>query len=116
MTHAHRYPSDDPDPIDVHVGRRLREARVLRGFSHDKLAAKIGLTFQQLQKYEGGHKRITAGRHGGRDRFVTQIVADLRRLTNPDHRRAVHNLARVLPEVDTPRSRGAGRLRGAAAK
>lgn len=48
--------------VDVQVGERLRERRMLLGLSQEKLAASIGLTFQQIQKYERGANRIGAGR------------------------------------------------------
>ena len=48
--------------IDVHVGLRLRQKRQLRGLSQEKMAEGIGLTFQQIQKYERGLNRVSAGR------------------------------------------------------
>ena len=51
-----------PDEIDVHVGARLRLRRTLLGISQEKLANAIDLTFQQVQKYEKGLNRISAGR------------------------------------------------------
>jgi transcriptional regulator with XRE-family HTH domain len=51
-----------PDLIDVHVGQRLRVRRSLLGLSQEKLAEAIGLTFQQIQKYERGVNRVSAGR------------------------------------------------------
>ena len=51
-----------PDSVDVHVGQRLRVRRSLLGLSQEKLAEAIGLTFQQIQKYERGMNRISAGR------------------------------------------------------
>jgi len=51
-----------PDPVDKHVGQRLRVRRSLLGISQEKLADAIGLTFQQIQKYERGANRISAGR------------------------------------------------------
>jgi len=51
-----------PDPVDIHVGQRLRVRRSLLGLSQEKLAEAIGLTFQQIQKYERGLNRISAGR------------------------------------------------------
>jgi transcriptional regulator with XRE-family HTH domain len=48
--------------VDVHVGQRLRVRRSLLGLSQEKLAEAIGLTFQQVQKYERGMNRISAGR------------------------------------------------------
>ena len=50
------------NPIDEHVGRRLRLRRNLLGMSQQKLAKAIGLTFQQVQKYERARNRIGAGR------------------------------------------------------
>ena len=51
-----------PDGVDRHVGQRLRVRRSLLGMSQEKLADSIGLTFQQIQKYERGLNRISAGR------------------------------------------------------
>ncbi len=51
-----------PNPIDVHVGRRMRLRRTLLGITQEKLGEAIGLTFQQIQKYERGTNRIGASR------------------------------------------------------
>ena len=51
-----------PDPIDIHVGARLRMRRLLVGLSQEKLGAALGITFQQIQKYEKGANRISASR------------------------------------------------------
>lgn len=51
-----------PDPIDVHVGSRLRLRRMILGVSQDALGRSLDLTFQQIQKYEKGANRIGAGR------------------------------------------------------
>src|ERR687887_971680 len=51
-----------PNPIDVHVGSRIRLRRTLLGMSQERLAEAIGLTFQQVQKYERGANRIGASR------------------------------------------------------
>ncbi len=51
-----------PHPIDVHVGGRVRLRRTMVGMSQDKLADSLGLTFQQIQKYEKGVNRIGASR------------------------------------------------------
>jgi transcriptional regulator with XRE-family HTH domain len=53
---------DRPDPIDVHVGQRLRLRRNLLGMSQQKLGDAVGLTFQQIQKYERGANRMGASR------------------------------------------------------
>lgn len=51
-----------PNPIDVHVGNRVRLQRMLIGISQEKLGERLGLTFQQVQKYEKGINRIGASR------------------------------------------------------
>ena len=51
-----------PNPIDVHVGSRVRMRRLMLGMSQEKLADALGLTFQQVQKYEKGANRISASR------------------------------------------------------
>ncbi|MFN3077551.1 MAG: helix-turn-helix domain-containing protein [Alphaproteobacteria bacterium] len=57
-----RTASGSPNPIDVHVGGRVRLRRTLLGMSQEKLGDAIGLTFQQVQKYERGANRIGASR------------------------------------------------------
>ena len=51
-----------PDPIDIHVGSRVRLRRTLLGMSQEKLGRALGLTFQQIQKYERGANRIGSSR------------------------------------------------------
>jgi transcriptional regulator with XRE-family HTH domain len=51
-----------PNPIDKHVGSRLRMRRMMLGMSQEKLGEAFGLTFQQVQKYEKGMNRISASR------------------------------------------------------
>jgi transcriptional regulator with XRE-family HTH domain len=51
-----------PSPVDQHVGRRLRMRRLMLAMSQEKLAAALGLTFQQVQKYESGANRMGASR------------------------------------------------------
>lgn len=48
--------------IDIYVGKRLRAARLLAGLSQEKVAEILDLTFQQIQKYENGKNRISAGK------------------------------------------------------
>ena len=59
---AHGRGSGKPNPVDVHVGSRVRLRRTLLGMSQEKLGEAIGLTFQQVQKYERGANRIGASR------------------------------------------------------
>ena len=51
-----------PNPIDKHVGSRVRMRRILLGMSQEKLGEALNLTFQQVQKYEKGTNRIGASR------------------------------------------------------
>ncbi len=57
-----RLPPGTPNPVDVHVGSRVRLRRTLLGVSQEKLGDAVGLTFQQIQKYERGANRIGASR------------------------------------------------------
>src|SRR5712671_2327965 len=57
-----RQKGDKPSPIDIHVGSRVRLRRNMLGLSQEKLGGAIGLTFQQVQKYERGANRIGASR------------------------------------------------------
>ena len=52
----------NPNPIDIHVGNRVRMRRMLVGMSQEKLGEALGLTFQQVQKYEKGANRVSASR------------------------------------------------------
>ena len=61
-----------PNPIDVYVGNKIREARVLQGMSQTSLAEMIGITFQQLQKYENAHNRVSCSRL-----FAISLVLDV---------------------------------------
>ncbi len=54
--------SEIPHPVDVHVGQRLRLRRALMGLSQERLAELVGVTFQQIQKYERGANRIGSSR------------------------------------------------------
>ena len=72
-------------PIDRHVAKRLRAARIKKGISQIEAAAVLGISFQQLQKYESGSNRVTAGklfllaRFYGKSLnwfFVGHVVAD----------------------------------------
>jgi transcriptional regulator with XRE-family HTH domain len=53
-------PGSGPDPIDVSVGARIRLARKTLGLSQQALAESVGITFQQVQKYERGANRVSA--------------------------------------------------------
>lgn len=51
-----------PNPIDIHVGSRIRLRRNMLGMSQEKLGEALGITFQQIQKYEKGANRVGASR------------------------------------------------------
>ncbi len=57
-----RNPTGRPNPVDIHVGGRVRQRRLLLGMSQTNLGDALGLTFQQVQKYERGTNRIGASR------------------------------------------------------
>ena len=51
-----------PHPVDVHVGKRIRHRRWLAGVTQQQLAERVGIKFQQIQKYETGANRVSASR------------------------------------------------------
>lgn len=55
-------PRNPPNPIDIHVGSRLKLRRTMMGMTQEKLGDRLGVTFQQVQKYEKGTNRIGASR------------------------------------------------------
>src|ERR1700722_12921568 len=69
-----------PDPIDIDVGARIRTRRVFFGLSQTKLANALGLTFQQVQKYERGDNRVSASTlvrvAGALDTSVAALVGE----------------------------------------
>ncbi len=58
----HIIAKDGPHPIDVHVGSRVRLRRTLLGMNQTQLGEKLGIAYQQVQKYENGVNRISASR------------------------------------------------------
>mgnify|MGYP005848859081 CR=1 FL=1 len=59
---AKKYSSLHPDPIDKTVGANIRKLRTLNSISQEKMADELGITFQQVQKYENGSNRVGASR------------------------------------------------------
>lgn len=53
---------DEPNPVDVYVGQKLKSRRNLIGITQENLAEAAGITFQQVQKYEKGRNRLSASR------------------------------------------------------
>ena len=64
-----------PNPVDLHVGGRVRMRRKMLGVSQERLAEALGLTFQQVQKYERGANRISASKLYEIARFLSAPVA-----------------------------------------
>ncbi|KJV69425.1 helix-turn-helix family protein [Candidatus Neoehrlichia lotoris str. RAC413] len=63
---AKSHPVDEhktkPHPVDQYVGREIKKQRIIKGMSQNQLASKLGITFQQVQKYEKGTNRIVISR------------------------------------------------------
>jgi transcriptional regulator with XRE-family HTH domain len=55
-------PKEEIDPVDLHVGNKIRQCRILAGMSQDAVGKIIGISFQQIQKYERGTNRIGSSR------------------------------------------------------
>ena len=68
-------PQKSPNPVDIHVGGRVRLRRRMLGLSQERLAGALGLTFQQVQKYERGSNRISASKLYEIARFLSAPVA-----------------------------------------
>lgn len=66
-----------PDAIDIHVGAALAAARITRGLTQSDLARAVGVTFQQVQKYETGANRISASRLLKACRYLDVPVASV---------------------------------------
>jgi transcriptional regulator with XRE-family HTH domain len=64
-----------PHPVDVHVGKQIRTRRLLLGMNQQTLANGLGLTFQQVQKYEGGANRVSASRLSAIAEFLNTPIA-----------------------------------------
>jgi transcriptional regulator with XRE-family HTH domain len=97
--------SEKPNPIDVHVGSRVRLRRTLLGMSQERLGDAIGLTFQQVQKYERGANRIGASRLYDLSRVLDVPVSFFFDDLSPGATRA------VAPDAEPPES---GTARGEA--
>jgi transcriptional regulator with XRE-family HTH domain len=118
---ARRAGARTPD-IDHHVGARVRERRIMLGFTQQQLADLIGVTYQQAHKYERGINRISAGRlyeiaHvlnvpinyffegldgdpsravSPRERMCLELSRNFAQIPNERHQEALSQLARVL--------------------
>ena len=90
-----------PNPIDVHVGSRVRLRRTLLGLSQEKLGEAIGLTFQQVQKYERGANRIGASRLYDLGRVLDVPVSFFFDDLDPGSTKAQPALAAASVEAET---------------
>src|ERR1700720_1777885 len=89
-----------PNPIDKHVGSRVRMRRMMLSMSQEKLGAALGLPFQQVQKYEKGTNRIGAGRLQQISHVLQVPVSfffeDLLRPSGVTRAREVHSLGYIF--------------------
>jgi len=92
---------EGPNPIDVHVGQKLRLRRTLLGLSQEKLGEAVGITFQQLQKYERGANRISASRLFNLSQVLgVQVSYFFEDLPPPDAAEGVNGVAADADEMD----------------
>ena len=111
--------------VDAHVGARIRERRTAMGLTQENLASALEISYQQVQKYEAGTNRVSAGRlyeisrkldvdvsyfyeeldpdqdvaplhHGGKSRAVIELVQNFAGITNPDLRASINGLVKSL--------------------
>jgi transcriptional regulator with XRE-family HTH domain len=111
--------------VDEHVGERIRERRTTLGLTQEQLAAALAISYQQIQKYETGANRVSAGRlyeiamhldaevgyffdglaptvrlgpmpHGGRSRVTIELVRNFSEIDDHDIRNAVSSLVKSL--------------------
>ena len=75
-----RTPNNQPNPIDVFIGGRIRYFRKLRHVSQVELAGSVGTTFQQVQKYENGNNRVSGSRLYPIDVFIGGRIRYFRKL------------------------------------
>ena len=128
--------------VDDHVGSRIRLRRTLLGMTQEQLAGALGISYQQIQKYETGANRVSAGRlfemgqrmdvdvgyffegldassgtqelpHGGRNRIAIDLVRNFLEIANEDQRSALANLVKTL-KADVPENRALNSKNGSA--
>ena len=94
-----------PSPIDVHVGSRIRLRRTLMGMSQERLGDALGLTFQQVQKYERGVNRVGASRLYDLSRVLDVPIAFF--FDDMPENRGQGNMAGVAGFAERPEGYGA---------
>ncbi len=111
--------------VDAYVGARIRERRTAMGLTQENLASALEISYQQVQKYEAGTNRVSAGRlyeiarkldvdvsyfyeeldpeqdvapldHGGKSRAVIELVQNFAEITDPDLRASINGLVKSL--------------------
>jgi transcriptional regulator with XRE-family HTH domain len=88
-----------PDPTDIYVGKRIKLARVMGNMSQTELGEHLGVTFQQVQKYESGKNRVGAGRLAKIAKVFKQPIPWF--YGDDEHARPATNQADVLQEMLT---------------
>ena len=76
-SYGYNFVMTKPNPVDIQVGSRLRQRRALLGMTQQHLATALNLSFQQIQKYERGINRISAGRLHQLSRILNVSIDDL---------------------------------------
>ena len=95
-----------PHPIDIHVGRRLRQRRRLLGLTQEKLARAVNIRFQQIQKYESGANRVSASRLWSLSRALEVSIAYFFEGLNGTEPSEEHNGASVYGFAEAAPSEG----------
>jgi len=124
--------------VDEHVGARIRLRRTLLGLTQEQLAATLNISYQQIQKYETGANRVSAGRlfqiaqrlctevayffegldpslippdmpHGGHNRVAIDLVRNFLEIGNEDARMALAHLVKALKDPQTQPANGEDR-------
>jgi len=119
-----------PHPVDIHVGQRIKEIRTVRSLTQSNVAEQLGISFQQLQKYETGANRVSASRmfelskllgvspsfffeglEGENyesmppmDMETARIAAILSNITNQKLKQRIHTLISEIARSDSPDS------------
>jgi transcriptional regulator with XRE-family HTH domain len=86
----------DYDPVDVHVGQRIRAYRISKGMSQTTLGEKIGVTFQQIQKYERAANRVGSGRL---KKVATALGVPVAALFGEESSAADETADQLIPEI-----------------
>jgi len=116
--------SEFTEKVDKAIGEKIQELRIAMGLSRQQLAAEVGVTHQQLQKYEKGTNRISAGRLAAiskalkkpisyffeddgdtelpsqHQRMCIEVSRNFLRIKDPAHQNAVNQLVRTLSEEE----------------